>query len=133
MAFLRRFLINGWSEYIKIYHKVYHDFHAIGTVLRENPKLNIVKIRFIDKENKEREYWFHLFTGMVVTLPKKGEKYAKDVPMDSKKAYALSIEPVRIYDLDPTADINYKPEIVKNKSEEVDMESNPNKSIIKLH
>ena len=51
--------------------------------------------------------------------------------MDSEKAYALSVEPVRLYDLDPTADINYKPD-EESEIEETDTESNPNKSIEKL-
>lgn len=131
MAFLRRFLKGSDVAHVKIYHKVYQDFHAIGNVVKEDPNLNIAKIKFIDVNGKEKNYWFHLFTGMVVTLPKKGEKYAKDVPFDSKKAYALSIEPVRLYELDPTADMNYVPK--KTGSNEVDSESNPNTSVDKLH
>lgn len=131
MGFIRRYLRGEDVLHTKIYHKVYQDFHAIGEVIKERPELNIAKVKFIDVKGKEKSYWFHLFTGMVVTLPKKKGEFATDVPMDSEKAYALSVEPVRLYDLDPTADINYKPD-EESEIEETDTESNPNKSIEKL-
>lgn len=132
MGFIRRFLKEYDRSHVKIYHKVHHDFHTIGEVLKENSDLNIAKIKFIDVKGKEKSYWFHLFTGMVVTLPKKKGEFATDVPNNSEKAYALSIEPVYLYDLDPTADINYKPKEETVESQEKDPESNPNEKIEKI-
>lgn len=131
MGFVRRYFRSD-EMIIRIYHKVYKDFRVIGNLIEIRENLNIAKVQFIDKDGKEKKYWFHLFTGMVVTLPKKGEKYAKDVPLNSEKAYFLSNDPIHSYDLDPTLLQNYKPKNTKN-TEDKDSESNPNKSINKIN
>lgn len=132
MGMFRRFAIHEGFNYIKIRHKVYRDFHAIGSIGEIRDDLNIAKITFTDTNGKIKSYWFHLFTGNVVNLPKKKGNWATDVPNDSEKAYMLSIEPVYPYDLDPTLDKNYKKNLKKAENEEIDNESQPNITITRL-
>lgn len=107
MGFLRNFFPNEMG-YFKIYHKNYRNFSAIGMITEYKNELNICKVSFKDVNGKQRNYWFHLFTGNVVTLPRKEGQWAKDVDSSSEKAYCLSKDIVRPYDLDPKMDINYK-------------------------
>lgn len=134
MALVRRFLLNPGFNYIKIRHRANKDFNTIGVVEKINEKLNIAKISFIDIDGKKSKYWFHLFTGSVVTLPKKGEKWAKDVSKDSKKAYMLSLAPVYQYDIDPRMDQNYVSQKSEKNTEsnEEDPDSNKNESVKKI-
>ena len=83
----------------KIIHKKYNNFKTIGTIIEENPDLNICKIIFKDINGKTRKYWFHLFTGSVVTLPKKEGNWAEDVDPKSEKAYSLSVERINSYEI----------------------------------
>lgn len=133
MGFLRRYRINDLSM-IKIYHQKYGDFKTIGECIQVRDELNICKIKFTDRNGKEQKYWFHFFTGSVVTLPRKNEKWAKDVDPDSEKAYHLSSEPIMSWELDPTTDILYKEHLKKeNREEHIDEESLKNVSINKIN
>ena len=130
MGFARRFHVGDGEYYIKLRHRLYDDFHVIGEVMEVNDELNIAKIQFTDRSGKLKKYWFHLFTGNVVSVPRKHGEFARDVDQRSEKANFLSIEPVYPYDLDPKMDINYKRS--EYGIEEEDEESNPNESISKL-
>ena len=120
------------SENIHIHHRV-KEFGTIGKVIDSRDNLNIFKIKFKDMDGKEQKYWFHRFTGNVVTLPKKKGEWATDVPEENEqKAYRVTNEIVYLWELEPTLDINYKHKD-SQENEDKDNESNKNGSISKIH
>ena len=129
MGYLRRFHVGNGEINIKIRHRLYQWFQTIGTVLKIDEDMNVARISFKGPDGKDKRYWFHLFTGTVVSISKTPGVLPKEVSQYGEKAYYLIQEPIYPYDLDPTMDINYKkPEEIEDKDEE----TNSNESISRI-
>ena len=116
MGFVKRFTPND-GGYFKIRHYSQKGFETIGRMISIKEELNICKVLFKDLQGKERRYWFNMFTGKCVALPKKGEEWAKTYANNHDKAYFLTLDPVHLYDIDPSMDINFQGKKIKKEEE----------------
>ena len=117
------------GDYIKIKFKGDKNFLTIGEIIKEDETLNLFRIKFIDRNNKQKTYWFNRFSGNVIEKSKGCKSYqdTKTVDENSEKAYFLIIDPVHDFDLIPELDICYN----INKENEEEDNNNKNKGKIK--